>query len=90
MRNVNFRQETVFFFVLSDLAEDFASSVIPQSHFISAPFISGVQRQLSRYFNEFEELQLLGKGAFGAVIKVGSFYTLALSGYDGVSTFFRT
>ncbi|KAG7510467.1 eIF-2-alpha kinase GCN2 [Solea senegalensis] len=53
-----------------DLAEDFASSVIPRSHILNAPFISGVQRQFSRYFSEFEELQLLGKGAFGAVIKV--------------------
>nr|7QQ6_A Chain A, eIF-2-alpha kinase GCN2 [Homo sapiens]7QQ6_B Chain B, eIF-2-alpha kinase GCN2 [Homo sapiens]7QQ6_C Chain C, eIF-2-alpha kinase GCN2 [Homo sapiens]7QQ6_D Chain D, eIF-2-alpha kinase GCN2 [Homo sapiens] len=31
---------------------------------------SETQRQFSRYFIEFEELQLLGKGAFGAVIKV--------------------
>ncbi|AWP16645.1 putative eukaryotic translation initiation factor 2-alpha kinase 4 [Scophthalmus maximus] len=53
-----------------DLAVDFASSVIPRSHILDAPFISGVQRQFSRYFDEFEELQLLGKGAFGAVIKV--------------------
>uniref|UniRef100_A0A3P8UA83 non-specific serine/threonine protein kinase n=2 Tax=Cynoglossus semilaevis TaxID=244447 RepID=A0A3P8UA83_CYNSE len=53
-----------------DLAEDFASSVLPQSHILNAPFSTGVQRQFSRYFNEFEELQLLGKGAFGAVIKV--------------------
>ncbi|KAM3870802.1 eIF-2-alpha kinase GCN2 [Diretmus argenteus] len=53
-----------------DLAVDFASSVIPRSHILNAPFSSGVQRQFSRYFNEFEELQLLGKGAFGAVIKV--------------------
>ncbi|XP_028251384.1 eIF-2-alpha kinase GCN2 [Parambassis ranga] len=53
-----------------DLAVDFASSVIPRSHILNAPFISGLQRQFSRYFNEFEELQLLGKGAFGAVIKV--------------------
>ncbi|XP_040916157.1 eIF-2-alpha kinase GCN2 [Toxotes jaculatrix] len=53
-----------------DLADDFASSVIPRSHILNAPFSSGVQRQFSRYFNEFEELQLLGKGAFGAVIKV--------------------
>ncbi|XP_067471062.1 eIF-2-alpha kinase GCN2 [Thunnus thynnus] len=53
-----------------DLAEDFASSVIPRSHILSAPFSSGVQRQFSRYLDEFEELQLLGKGAFGAVIKV--------------------
>lgn len=53
-----------------DLAVDFASSVIPQSHILNAPFSAGLQRQFSRYFNEFEELQLLGKGAFGAVIKV--------------------
>lgn len=58
--------------LLLDLAVDFASSVIPRSHILNAPFISGVQRQFSRYFDEFEELQLLGKGAFGAVIKVGS------------------
>lgn len=49
---------------------DFASTVVPQSHILNALFSSGVQRQFSRYFNEFEELQLLGKGAFGAVIKV--------------------
>ncbi|XP_059209001.1 eIF-2-alpha kinase GCN2 isoform X2 [Centropristis striata] len=53
-----------------DPGVDFASSVIPRSHILNAPFSSGVQRQFSRYFNEFEELQLLGKGAFGAVIKV--------------------
>ncbi|XP_028420997.1 eIF-2-alpha kinase GCN2 isoform X2 [Perca flavescens] len=49
---------------------DFPSSVIPQSHMFNGPFSSGELRQFSRYFNEFEELQLLGKGAFGAVIKV--------------------
>uniref|UniRef100_A0A8C8DLJ2 non-specific serine/threonine protein kinase n=1 Tax=Oryzias sinensis TaxID=183150 RepID=A0A8C8DLJ2_9TELE len=53
-----------------DLAEDFASTVIPQNHILNSLFSSGLQRQFSRYFNEFEELQLLGKGAFGAVIKV--------------------
>ncbi|XP_049451917.1 eIF-2-alpha kinase GCN2 isoform X1 [Epinephelus fuscoguttatus] len=53
-----------------DPAVDFPSSVIPRSHILNAPFSTGVQRQFSRYFNEFEELQLLGKGAFGAVIKV--------------------
>ncbi|KAM6961283.1 eIF-2-alpha kinase GCN2 [Aplochiton taeniatus] len=53
-----------------ELAEDFASSVFPQSHVLNAPFDGAVQRQFSRYFNEFEELTLLGKGAFGAVIKV--------------------
>uniref|UniRef100_A0A8C7FGM6 non-specific serine/threonine protein kinase n=1 Tax=Oncorhynchus kisutch TaxID=8019 RepID=A0A8C7FGM6_ONCKI len=53
-----------------DIGDDFASSVIPHSHILNAPFSTGLQRQFSRYFNEFEELQLLGKGAFGAVIKV--------------------
>uniref|UniRef100_A0A3Q2QQ59 non-specific serine/threonine protein kinase n=1 Tax=Fundulus heteroclitus TaxID=8078 RepID=A0A3Q2QQ59_FUNHE len=53
-----------------DLAVDFGSTVVPRSHILDAPFSSGMQRQFSRYFDEFEELQLLGKGAFGAVIKV--------------------
>ncbi|CAI5696843.1 unnamed protein product [Oreochromis niloticus] len=54
-----------------DLAVDFASSVIPRSHILNAPFSSVLQhRQISRFVSEFEELQLLGKGAFGAVIKV--------------------
>ncbi|KAK6304367.1 hypothetical protein J4Q44_G00249530 [Coregonus suidteri] len=53
-----------------DIGDDFVSSVIPHSHILNAPFSTGLQRQFSRYFNEFEELQLLGKGAFGAVIKV--------------------
>jgi len=60
--------------IVSDAAVDSPSSVIPPSH-INALFSFGVERQFSRYFNEFEELQLLGKGAFGAVIKVGSFLT---------------
>ncbi|XP_030637296.1 eIF-2-alpha kinase GCN2 [Chanos chanos] len=53
-----------------DMGLDFASTVIPRSHVLSSPFSVEGQKQLSRYFNEFEELQLLGKGAFGAVIKV--------------------
>lgn len=69
---ININSKSSGFVVSSDLAVDFASSVLPPSHILNTPFISGVQRQLSRYFNEFEELQLLGKGAFGAVIKVGS------------------
>ena len=51
-------------------AEDFPSSVLPHSHILGAPFSAVLQPQFSRYFHEFEELQLLGKGAFGAVIKV--------------------
>ncbi|KAG9336525.1 hypothetical protein JZ751_002872 [Albula glossodonta] len=53
-----------------DVGDDFASTVIPRSHLLSAPFSTQIQKQFSRYYNEFEELQLLGKGAFGAVIKV--------------------
>ncbi|XP_031435954.1 eIF-2-alpha kinase GCN2 [Clupea harengus] len=53
-----------------DLGDDFASTVVPHSHLLSALFNPQVQKQFSRYYNEFEELQLLGKGAFGAVIKV--------------------
>nr|XP_025043322.1 eIF-2-alpha kinase GCN2 isoform X3 [Pelodiscus sinensis] len=45
-------------------------TVTPSSHILSASFFTETQRQFSRYYNEFEELQLLGKGAFGAVIKV--------------------
>ncbi|KAK1338915.1 hypothetical protein QTO34_019583 [Cnephaeus nilssonii] len=50
--------------------QDYIETVIPSNQLPSAAFFSETQRQFSRYFNEFEELQLLGKGAFGAVIKV--------------------
>ncbi|XP_035887538.1 eIF-2-alpha kinase GCN2 isoform X3 [Phyllostomus discolor] len=50
--------------------QDYAETVIPRNQLPSAAFFSETQRQFSRYFIEFEELQLLGKGAFGAVIKV--------------------
>ncbi|KAJ8341453.1 hypothetical protein SKAU_G00337440 [Synaphobranchus kaupii] len=53
-----------------DVGVDFASTVIPRSYILNAPFSTQIQKQFSRYYNEFEELQLLGKGAFGAVIKV--------------------
>ncbi|TRY83546.1 hypothetical protein DNTS_016256 [Danionella cerebrum] len=53
-----------------DTGVDFASTVVPRSVLMSAPFSSEVQKQFSRYYSEFSELQLLGKGAFGAVIKV--------------------
>uniref|UniRef100_A0A7M4FRA4 eIF-2-alpha kinase GCN2 n=1 Tax=Crocodylus porosus TaxID=8502 RepID=A0A7M4FRA4_CROPO len=49
---------------------DCVETVIPSGQVSNAPFFTETQRQLSRYYNEFEELQLLGKGAFGAVIKV--------------------
>ncbi len=54
----------------SDTGDDLASTVVPRSHLLSAPFSTEVQKQFSRYYTEFSELQLLGKGAFGAVIKV--------------------
>ncbi|XP_060031085.1 eIF-2-alpha kinase GCN2 isoform X2 [Erinaceus europaeus] len=50
--------------------QDYMETVIPSNQLPSAALFSDTQRQFSRYFNEFEELQLLGKGAFGAVIKV--------------------
>ncbi|KAM6202509.1 eIF-2-alpha kinase GCN2 [Rhynchocyon petersi] len=50
--------------------QDYVETVIPSNQLPSGAFYSETQRQFSRYFNEFEELQLLGKGAFGAVIKV--------------------
>ncbi|KAG7466333.1 hypothetical protein MATL_G00163870 [Megalops atlanticus] len=53
-----------------DVGDDFASTVIPRSHILNTPFSAHISKQFSRYYNEFEELQLLGKGAFGAVIKV--------------------
>ncbi|XP_033000891.1 eIF-2-alpha kinase GCN2 isoform X1 [Lacerta agilis] len=49
---------------------DDIETVIPCSQYASDVFVTETQRQFSRYYNEFEELQLLGKGAFGAVIKV--------------------
>ncbi|NXN94799.1 E2AK4 kinase, partial [Rhinopomastus cyanomelas] len=49
---------------------DCIETVVPSSQISSASCFSETQRQFSRYYNEFEELKLLGKGAFGAVIKV--------------------
>ncbi|ETE69773.1 Eukaryotic translation initiation factor 2-alpha kinase 4, partial [Ophiophagus hannah] len=51
-------------------AIDDTETVISSSQIASDVHVTETQRQLSRYYNEFEELQLLGKGAFGAVIKV--------------------
>uniref|UniRef100_A0A8C9V9M8 non-specific serine/threonine protein kinase n=1 Tax=Scleropages formosus TaxID=113540 RepID=A0A8C9V9M8_SCLFO len=50
--------------------DDFASTIFPRNRNLNAPFSTEIQKQFSRYYNEFEELKLLGKGAFGAVIKV--------------------
>lgn len=56
---------------LSDSAGiDDIETVIPRSQIASDVFFTETQKQFSRYYTEFEELQLLGKGAFGAVIKV--------------------
>ncbi|XP_018086600.1 eIF-2-alpha kinase GCN2 isoform X2 [Xenopus laevis] len=53
-----------------DYPGDCTETVIPRSSISNSTFHIESQRQFSRYFNEFEELQMLGKGAFGAVIKV--------------------
>ncbi|MFT7802001.1 eIF-2-alpha kinase GCN2 isoform X1 [Arapaima gigas] len=53
-----------------DAGDDFAYTVIPRGRNLNTPFRTEVQKQFSRYYTEFEELKLLGKGAFGAVIKV--------------------
>ncbi|KAM5235707.1 eIF-2-alpha kinase GCN2 [Ctenodactylus gundi] len=50
--------------------QDYIETVTPSNQLPSATLLTETQRRFSRYFNEFEELQLLGKGAFGAVIKV--------------------
>ncbi|KAM4664527.1 eIF-2-alpha kinase GCN2 [Discoglossus pictus] len=49
---------------------DCTETVIPSSLLSNAMFHIESQRQFSRYYNEFEELQMLGRGAFGAVLKV--------------------
>ncbi|XP_063803267.1 eIF-2-alpha kinase GCN2 isoform X2 [Pseudophryne corroboree] len=49
---------------------DCTETVIPRTSLSNATFHIESQRQFSRYFHEFEELQMLGRGAFGAVIKV--------------------
>ncbi|XP_072120701.1 eIF-2-alpha kinase GCN2 isoform X3 [Mobula birostris] len=49
---------------------DCAETVVPSSQLLKASLYTDVQKQHSHYYSEFEELQLLGKGAFGAVIKV--------------------
>uniref|UniRef100_A0A8D0HU32 Protein kinase domain-containing protein n=1 Tax=Sphenodon punctatus TaxID=8508 RepID=A0A8D0HU32_SPHPU len=57
-------------YILYSTGIDCVETVIPSSLVSSDTFFTETQRQFSRYCNEFEELQLLGKGAFGAVIKV--------------------
>nr|XP_033809126.1 eIF-2-alpha kinase GCN2 [Geotrypetes seraphini] len=52
------------------MGADFIETVIPRNMLSSTSLYTPAQPQFSRYLNEFEELQLLGKGAFGDVIKV--------------------
>lgn len=59
-----------FVFIADSAGIDCVETVVPSSQISSASFFTETQRQFSRYYNEFEELKLLGKGAFGAVIKV--------------------
>ncbi|XP_044127594.1 LOW QUALITY PROTEIN: eIF-2-alpha kinase GCN2 [Bufo gargarizans] len=69
-------------------------TVIPSNSLLNAAFHIESQRQLSRYFNEFEELQMLGRGAFGAVIKVqnkldGCYYAVKRVQINPASKHFR-
>lgn len=57
-------------FIADSAGIDCMETVVPSNQISSASFFTETQRQFSRYYNEFEELKLLGKGAFGAVIKV--------------------
>ncbi|XP_072896472.1 eIF-2-alpha kinase GCN2 isoform X3 [Hemitrygon akajei] len=50
--------------------EDCAETIVPSSQLLKDSVYTDIQKQHSHYYSEFEELQLLGKGAFGAVIKV--------------------
>ncbi|CAH2328065.1 eIF-2-alpha kinase GCN2 isoform X1 [Pelobates cultripes] len=49
---------------------DCTGTVIPSIPISNSTFYVESQSHFSRYFSEFEELQMLGKGAFGAVLKV--------------------
>uniref|UniRef100_A0A8C5Q8M5 eIF-2-alpha kinase GCN2 n=1 Tax=Leptobrachium leishanense TaxID=445787 RepID=A0A8C5Q8M5_9ANUR len=49
---------------------DCTGTVIPSIPISNSTFHVESQSHFSRYFTEFEELQMLGRGAFGAVIKV--------------------
>ncbi|KAM8920871.1 eIF-2-alpha kinase GCN2 [Pelodytes ibericus] len=49
---------------------DCTETVIPTIPISNSTFQLESHSHFSRYFNEFEELQMLGRGAFGAVLKV--------------------
>ncbi|XP_069510004.1 eIF-2-alpha kinase GCN2 [Ambystoma mexicanum] len=73
---------------------DCIETVVPRIQVSGSAFPMETQHQFSRYFNEFEELQLLGKGAFGAVLKVqnkldGCYYAVKRVQINPASKHFR-
>ncbi|XP_043929768.1 eIF-2-alpha kinase GCN2 isoform X2 [Protopterus annectens] len=73
---------------------DCIETITPSRQHTATSIYAEAHRHFSRYCDEFEELQLLGKGAFGAVIKVqnkldGCFYAVKRIQVNPASRQFR-